>query len=127
MSQPYFSNVEQSTITVVDGKLSDIENFDDLSLEHWVCFNDKKPIFNIGYLGTLRVVIAKDDAVVGRSDCLDLCRQHHWPAFDHTHAIGRFSDAIVIGQVESLQCSPCAVLHDEASLTIGQIFASNIS
>lgn len=56
-----FFNVEQSTVTVVDGKLSDIENFDDLSLEHWVCFNDKKPIFNTVYLNNLRVVIAKDD------------------------------------------------------------------
>ena len=32
MNQLTVIDAEQSTVTVVDGKLSDIENFDDLSL-----------------------------------------------------------------------------------------------
>ena len=37
----HFSDVEQSTINVVDGKLSDIENFDEIALEHWDYFKTK--------------------------------------------------------------------------------------
>ena len=57
----HFSDVEQSTINVVDGKLSDIKNFDEIALEHWEYFGNKKPVFNKEYLAGLRVVIAKDN------------------------------------------------------------------
>jgi hypothetical protein len=60
MISHHFSDVEQSTIYVVDGKLSDIENFDEIALEHWEYFGNKKPMFNKEYLAGLRVVIAKD-------------------------------------------------------------------
>jgi len=57
----HFSDVEQSTINVVDGKFSDIENFDEIALEHWDYFKNKKPMFNKEYLAKLRVVLAKDN------------------------------------------------------------------
>jgi len=61
MISHHFSDVEQSTIYVVDGKLSDIENFDEIALEHWEYFGNKKPMFNKEYLAGLRVVIAQDN------------------------------------------------------------------
>jgi len=53
-------DVKESTIYVVDGKLSDIKNFDEIALEHWEYFGNKKPVFNKEYLAGLRVVIAKN-------------------------------------------------------------------
>jgi GNAT superfamily N-acetyltransferase len=52
---------EVNVVEVLDGKLSDIENFDEIALEHWEYFKNKKPMFNKEYLGGLRVVIAKDE------------------------------------------------------------------
>jgi GNAT superfamily N-acetyltransferase len=60
MIRHHFFDVEQSTIDVVDGKLSDIKNFDEIALEHWEYFGNKKPMFNKEYLAGLLVVIAKD-------------------------------------------------------------------
>jgi GNAT superfamily N-acetyltransferase len=61
MISHHFSDVKQSATYVVDGKLSDIENFDEIALEHWEYFGNKKPMFNKEYLAGLRVVIAKDN------------------------------------------------------------------
>ena len=53
--------ITEEVTQVIDGTLDDIENFDEISLEHWEYFKNKKPIFNKEYLGKLRVVIAKDN------------------------------------------------------------------
>lgn len=53
--------IAEEVIQVIDGTLDDIENFDEIALEHWEYFNNKKPMFNKDYLGKLRVAIAKDD------------------------------------------------------------------
>jgi GNAT superfamily N-acetyltransferase len=53
--------ITEEVTQVIDGTLDDIENFDEISLEHWEYFKNKKPIFNKEYLGKLRVVIAKED------------------------------------------------------------------
>jgi len=42
------------------GKLSDIQNFDELSKQHWDSFNNKPPNFNKEILSQMDVVIAKD-------------------------------------------------------------------
>lgn len=56
----------EEVIQVIDGTLDDIDNFDELALEHWEYFKNKKPMFNKEYLGKLRTVIAKNDRnVVG--------------------------------------------------------------
>jgi len=42
------------------GKLSDIQNFDELSKQHWDSFNNNTPNFNKEILSQMDVVIAKD-------------------------------------------------------------------
>jgi GNAT superfamily N-acetyltransferase len=49
-----------NSIQIIDGKLEDIENFDQLGLEHWQDFNTKLPSFNKEFLNNLHVVIAKN-------------------------------------------------------------------
>ena len=53
--------IAEEVIQVIDGTLDDIENFDEIALEHWEYFKNKKPMFNKDYLGSLRVAIAKDE------------------------------------------------------------------
>jgi len=53
--------IAEEVIQVIDGTLDDIENFDEIALEHWEYFKNKKPMFNKEYLGKLRVAIAKDE------------------------------------------------------------------
>ena len=52
---------EVIAVELIDGKLSDIENFDEIALEHWEYLKNKKPTFSKEYLKNLSVVIAKDD------------------------------------------------------------------
>ena len=53
--------IAEEVIQVIDGTLDDIEDFDEIALEHWEYFKNKKPMFNKDYLGKLRVAIAKDE------------------------------------------------------------------
>ena len=53
--------IAEEVLQVIDGTLDDIENFDEIALEHWEYFKNKKPMFNKDYLGKLRVAIAKND------------------------------------------------------------------
>jgi GNAT superfamily N-acetyltransferase len=52
---------EVIAVDLIDGKLSDIENFDEIALEHWESLRNKKPTFSKEYLSNLNVVIAKDN------------------------------------------------------------------
>jgi len=53
--------IAEEVIQVIDGTLDDIENFDEIALEHWEYFKNKKPMFDRQVIGNFRVVIAKDD------------------------------------------------------------------
>jgi len=53
--------IAEEVIQIIDGTLDDIEDFDEIALEHWEYFKNKKPMFDRGIIDNFRVVIAKDE------------------------------------------------------------------
>jgi len=48
---------------IVEGTLYCIDNFHELSKEHWAEFNTQEPSFNVYYLKNLDVILYKDNEV----------------------------------------------------------------